>query len=328
MKLTHLNALRALEATLRLGSFSAASSELGITPAAVGQRIRALETYLGSALFDRSATGATPTAAARAVEAELGEGFALISDAMARLRPDIEPRTIRVTMPESFAENWFAFILSDFSRTYPVYELQVDASNRDHDLSLGAFDFAIRYGQQIGPDFEETRLFADSVQPVCSPDFARQHDLHAGRTDFRDVPLIHVLNRTGDPGWVGFDGWARAFGLDPDMFDHGVRFSKTGSGLQSAIAGQGLVMAGLVESFHALTAGRLVMPMGPAKRVETSYAYRLVRRREDAVTRSRRAFSEWIVDHAAKHERAVNRLLAPQPARNASNRLKSSDRIP
>ncbi|MBT8426376.1 MAG: LysR family transcriptional regulator, partial [Silicimonas sp.] len=39
---THLKSLQALELAVRLGSLKDAAGHLGITPAAVGQRIRAL----------------------------------------------------------------------------------------------------------------------------------------------------------------------------------------------------------------------------------------------------------------------------------------------
>jgi LysR family glycine cleavage system transcriptional activator len=44
---THLRSLQALEMAVRKGSLNAAAGELGITPAAVGQRIKMLEDYLG-----------------------------------------------------------------------------------------------------------------------------------------------------------------------------------------------------------------------------------------------------------------------------------------
>ena len=46
MRVTHLNGLKALEVTLRTGSFRAAADELGVTAAAVGQQIRTLENFL------------------------------------------------------------------------------------------------------------------------------------------------------------------------------------------------------------------------------------------------------------------------------------------
>jgi LysR family glycine cleavage system transcriptional activator len=39
MRVTHLNGLKALEVTLRAGSFRAAADELGVTTAAVGQHL-------------------------------------------------------------------------------------------------------------------------------------------------------------------------------------------------------------------------------------------------------------------------------------------------
>ncbi|WP_410482400.1 LysR family transcriptional regulator [Ovoidimarina sediminis] len=61
MRLTHLNALRALEASLRHKSFTGAAEELGVTPAAVGQRVRSLEEYLGRPLLQRTRTGVIPS---------------------------------------------------------------------------------------------------------------------------------------------------------------------------------------------------------------------------------------------------------------------------
>src|ERR1700677_5191015 len=61
MPLSHLKSLQALELALRLGSRQAAASALWITPAAVGQRIKALEDYLGIDLVVRGRSGLRPT---------------------------------------------------------------------------------------------------------------------------------------------------------------------------------------------------------------------------------------------------------------------------
>ena len=60
MKRTHLplNALRVFDAAARHLSFTRAADELAVTPAAVGQQIRALEDMLGVVLFRR--TGWSP----------------------------------------------------------------------------------------------------------------------------------------------------------------------------------------------------------------------------------------------------------------------------
>ncbi|PWJ10044.1 LysR family transcriptional regulator [Jannaschia seohaensis] len=311
MKITHLNALRALEATLRKGSFTTAAKELGVTPAAVGQRIQTLEDYIGRKLFERSPSGATPTAEARKMQPALTLGFATLAGVLDEMQPGTSSNRVSVTMPESFAENWFGLVVSKFAAMHPKADIRLDASNRDYDLSSENFDFAIRYGQPLGDPFEETLLFGDSVQPVCSPEFASRHQLAPSHVmpDLSSIPLIHVLNRTSDPGWVGFDGWGRAFGIDPAHLSQGIRFSKAGSGLQSAIAGEGLVMAGLVESFHALADGRLTMPFGTSRRYETEYQYRLLKHRDAAMSITHAAFVAWLLDRAQQHKRDVAELL-------------------
>ena len=59
MKRTHLplNALRVYDAAARHLSFTRAADELAVTPAAVGQQIRALEDHLGTVLFRRTSKG-------------------------------------------------------------------------------------------------------------------------------------------------------------------------------------------------------------------------------------------------------------------------------
>jgi LysR family transcriptional regulator, glycine cleavage system transcriptional activator len=49
--------IRVFEAAARLGNFTAAAKELGLTQAAVSQRIRNLELRLGAQLFNRRARG-------------------------------------------------------------------------------------------------------------------------------------------------------------------------------------------------------------------------------------------------------------------------------
>lgn len=50
-----LNALRAVEAAGRLGSFAAAARELGVTPGAITAHVKALEVDLDAPIFRRTA---------------------------------------------------------------------------------------------------------------------------------------------------------------------------------------------------------------------------------------------------------------------------------
>ncbi|MFU1682628.1 LysR family transcriptional regulator [Phaeobacter piscinae] len=52
-----LNAMRAFEAAARLNGFVAAAQELGVTPGAVSQQVKALEDWTGTPLFQRNPQG-------------------------------------------------------------------------------------------------------------------------------------------------------------------------------------------------------------------------------------------------------------------------------
>ncbi|WFU75139.1 LysR family transcriptional regulator [Bradyrhizobium sp. CB2312] len=82
-----LNALRAFEAAARHLSFKLAAHELHVTPAAVGQQVKALEARLGVQLFERLHKQLILTAAGQAYLPGVSEGFRHIADATAQLKP-------------------------------------------------------------------------------------------------------------------------------------------------------------------------------------------------------------------------------------------------
>lgn len=315
MHLSHLNALRALDATLRHGSFSLAANELGITPAAVGQRVRSLELYLGKSLFIRSSSGIEPTEDALRVRELLEDGFARLAQAFEQLKPNDAAGRLRITLPESFSENWLAPMLAEFQQQYRDADLYLGPSNRDIDLAREDYDLAIRYGPTRDTELEERVLFGDFVAPVCSPAFADQRGLGPDTRSLKGVPLIHVTNRTKDPGWLDFQAWGDAFRFDSDHLNHGVRISKTGSGLQAAAAGQGLALCGIVEAFHALKAGSLILPFGPSMICQTKYAYRLLWARSRAKSNLRALFVEWISDRSDRFVSELDAYLVSQGSR-------------
>lgn len=82
-----LNALRAFEATTRLGSMSAAAGELGVTHGAISRHIRGLEARFGLLLLRRLAKSVEPTPAGAQLAASLGEAFEAMHLGVSRLAP-------------------------------------------------------------------------------------------------------------------------------------------------------------------------------------------------------------------------------------------------
>ncbi len=137
MKLSHLNGLRALEATLRTGTFTAASEELGVTVAAIGQQIRGLEDYLGVKLFDRHPSGVKPTEAALGIAGQLTVGFGQIDDALNRLGAVRDAAKLRVSTFKWFHEDWLTEWMPRFYAMAPDTEVEFDLGDRYVDLIGG-----------------------------------------------------------------------------------------------------------------------------------------------------------------------------------------------
>jgi len=298
MKISHLNALRALEATLRKGSFKAAADELGVTTAAIGQQIRTLEAFLDRKLFLRTNTGAQPTDSALGVQQKLATSFSMIEDVIGQLKFQSSKNRLAITLPSSFAENWFTDRLSEFYKTNSEIDLRLDASNRMVDLRTEDFDFAIRYSPPQPEIYQELTLFGDYVLPVCTPEFADQHQLSTDLKSLAGVPLIHLGERTPDPEWADWMKWGATFGFDLDSLRDGIHLTEFNSGIQTAIRGQGLVMCGLVEAYNSIKKGLLVSPFGPDLCYKTSFQYRLVSVQGRAHSTLHSRFQEWVDDTA------------------------------
>lgn len=309
MQLSHLNALRAVEATLRRGSFTRAADELGVTPAAVGQLVRSLEGYLGQQLFVRRARGIEPTDLARSVGADLTESFLGLSRVLSTLRPVDNPRRVAVTLPSSFAENWFAPRISRFYAVRSDVDLRLDASNRMTDIRREDYDFALRYSAQPEADLRYVELFGDRVGPVATPEFAKKHALAPERRDLSGLPIIHLDNRTPDPDWADWTRFEVAFGFQGAEGTDGPRLSSFSSGLQAALAGQALVLCGIVEAAGALLDGRLILPFGAGVAMPTRYRYRLVWSGHRALSPVQAAFRDWVTTEAAGFDRSLRAFL-------------------
>jgi len=309
MRVTHLNGLRALEASLRTGSFRAAAGELGVTAAAVGQQIRNLEEYLGQPLFVRASTGVRPAAAAREIEQILSASISALAEVISRLEHHRPENRLAITLPSSFAENWFTSRLPGFYRLNSEIDLRLDASNRMVDLIGEDFDFAIRYSLPAPETHQETTLFGDYVVPVCTPRFARQYRLSRNLDSLAGVPLIHVIGRTPDPQWADWESWGENFGFREDGLREGVRLTQFSSGMRTATAGQGLVLCGLVESYDAIRDGTLVMPFGAELNCPTGYRYRLVSIRGHQPTKLQNQFREWVIETAMEFHARLAELI-------------------
>src|SRR3546814_20492172 len=110
MKRTHLplNALRVFDAAARHLSFTRAADELAVTPAAVGQQIRALEDMLGVVLFRRTPKGLELTGEANAGLDALRQGFLQFEESVRALQAGQSSQSLTIAAPRDLTAKWLA----------------------------------------------------------------------------------------------------------------------------------------------------------------------------------------------------------------------------
>lgn len=308
MKLSHLNALRALEATLRKGTFSAAADELGVTVAAIGQQLRGLEKYLDIKLFDRLPSGAQPTPAARAVAQRLTAGLSQIEDVLAELRASRDGRRLSLTTTYHFFDDWLSSRLPHFYALNNSVEIRIDTSDRLVDLVSENIDMAIRFSREPGAGHEALDLYGGCYFPVCSPEFAAAHRLTPDCRDLTGVALYILQEATTDPAWIGWPEWMRKFGVQKtDTMP-----AKRTTGRSTAVSGAGLVLIGLTEAFNDLADGRLVAPLGTWAVSRSSYKYRLIWPTGRSSSPAMRAFRRWIIEEKDAFVLEASRILGTE----------------
>lgn len=309
MRVTHLSGLRALEASVRLGSFRAAGEELGVTAAAVGQHVRKLEEAIGQTLLRRGVNGFEPTALARRVAERLTSGFETLSEAMQMMRGSSATLRLAITAAPTIAERWLAPRLAGFLSGHPEIDLRIDSTHRVLHRESGAFDFALRYAPPSATTQWERELFREWLVPVCLPKLLDRLRPEDRSNPFQDVPLLHVDRETADSEWIDWEGWGRRYGFSIPSQKQGLRFTHTTLALRSLYDGHGLHLAQLSITLRDIVAGRLAAPFGPARCVRTGYPYRLVVFGKDLMPPLHQNFVDWILSEAATTRRAMRTYL-------------------
>ncbi|MEX0345005.1 MAG: LysR substrate-binding domain-containing protein [Rhizobiaceae bacterium] len=237
--------LRAFEAAGRLGSFTAAAQETGLTQAAVSQRIKLLETRLGTKLFNRLPKGVELTVAGDAYLPHITGALARVrrgtADLFARPR-----RRLSIAATASIATLWVAPRLKRLAAALSGVELSVTSIGREADYDAGEHDYLIRFGHGDWEGHDSALLFREQLAPVAAPGLA------GAAKSWRELPVIALTGpRTG---WAE---WASAAG-EPPPSSPVLRFDSQITALEAARSGAGVTLASLPVAAAALEKGDLV----------------------------------------------------------------------
>ena len=206
-------ALDCVEAFLNVArhrSFRRAAAELGVTPSAVSQAIRALEARIGAALFIRTTRSVGLTEAGERFFSRAKPAFEELVAASEAAR-DLGQRPaglLRLSVPRAVVPVLLEPLIASFCRAYPEIEVEIAASEELVDLAAAGFDAGIRLGQFIAPDMVAVRLTPPfPFVVVGSPDYLRRWKRPERIDDLRGHACLRMRRANGSIApWQFIDG--------------------------------------------------------------------------------------------------------------------------
>lgn len=286
-----LNALRCFEAASRHMSFKLAAEELFVTPAAISQQIKALETDLGCQLFVRRTRSLELTPDGARLAPAVREALARLLAAVTEVRDRDASRPLTVSVLPSFAVKWLIPRLSRFRVRYPDIDVRIAAEDRHADFVTDGVDVALRLGTGNYKGLYSEQIITEVIFPVCSPSLAARPPGLKSPDDLKHYPLLHDVKGFSGEVWSEFLGH---FGITGVNTRRGAFFTQMDMVLQAAIDGQGVALARSQLVVEDLKAGRLIRPF--AETTPASYAYYFVCRPESLKLAKVAAFRDWVFD--------------------------------
>src|SRR5271169_3988510 len=196
-------ALDGVEAFLSVAqhrNFRKAAAELGVTPSAISQAVRALEARVGAALFIRTTRSVGLTEAGERFISRAKPAFEELV-AASEAAHDLGGRPaglLRLSVPRVVVPLILEPVIASFGEAYPEIELEIAASEELIDLAAQGFDAGIRLGQLIAADMVAVRLTPPfPLVVVGSPNYLRLREPPERIDDLRHHACLRMRRTNG-----------------------------------------------------------------------------------------------------------------------------------
>jgi DNA-binding transcriptional LysR family regulator len=196
-------ALDGVEAFLSVAqhrSFRRAAAELGVTPSAISQAVRALEARVGAALFFRTTRSVGLSEAGECFLSRAKPAFEALVAASEAAR-DLGQRPaglLRLSVPRAVVPILLQPLIASFCQANPEVEVEIAASEELVDIAAGGFDAGIRLGQFIAADMVAVRLTPPfPLVVVGSSEYLRRHGRPERIEDLREHACLRMRRSNG-----------------------------------------------------------------------------------------------------------------------------------
>lgn len=290
-KLPPLNALVVFEAASRLGSFSRAGVELGLTQSAISRQISKLEAFLGSKLFSRLAHGVHLTQVGEAYAADISRVLEEVASVTESVRTWSGPRQLTIACSRGIADQWFMPRLTRMQQDIPGLELRLKVTDDIVRLRLDEFDLAVFYRRERPAGVNLTVLGREEIVPVGAPGLPR--------IDAVEDPVIIGIEETMRE-WQDWRNWWDSAGLEAPAGSRQWLLGDYGLCVAAAMQGGGYALGWTWLIREQLEAGTLVpMHEHTMKSEGRFYLMRPADRHQRRITRE---VADWLIANNVNNE--------------------------
>ncbi|MEM8501412.1 MAG: LysR family transcriptional regulator [Pseudomonadota bacterium] len=297
--LPSLDNLQVFEVAARHSSFKLAATELNVTPAAIGQRIRKLEAQLGTELFERRVREIRLTGPGKELFDAVQEALGLIEIGLAKSKRRDSKKVLIINTTPVFADRWLLNHLKDFKRQFPHINVQVIADAQCSNFAGITPEIAIRFGLGRASNCSLTALVDDEYIPVCNEDIANILTNPKSKKKGTEIPLIHCdwLSAGGSaPSWKQ---WLDKFSTNVKIDVTGLSVSLESLAIQAALTGQGIALVHRLHVKNELSTGALINPFPADWTLTPSLRYYFVEPDKHKEQPAVVSFKAWLMDRIA-----------------------------
>ncbi|EKS41895.1 MAG: molybdate transport repressor ModE-like protein [Afipia broomeae] len=245
------NLVRSFLAITRTGSMTAAAKRLKIDYSTLSRRIAALETSLGSQLFDRRTSGSSLTEAGERL-LEMAEQMDQLATSAAQSIGDSKAQAtgaVRIGTPDGFGTKFLAPRLGELSDRHPDLTIELVAMPREFNLSRREADIAVSLTQPTEGRLHGRKLTDYELGLYASHDYLVNHPAVETAAD---VPTHRFISYIDD--LIFSPELEYAHFVSPDLRP-AIKSSNLIAQLNSTLAGAGLCV---LPCFIAQTEPELV----------------------------------------------------------------------
>jgi DNA-binding transcriptional LysR family regulator len=243
------SSLLAFEAIARLGTATAAASELSLTQSAVSRQLKTLEDQLDVQLMQREGRVLRLTPAGQTFALKARSILGQLASASIEARANPNGGTLNLAILPAFGMHWLAPRLSNFAKEYPEVTINLSTRLAPFDFRDNRFDAALHFGREDWPNAQHMKLMSETVIPVCAPDLLEQ-PVDDPRAILKH-PLLHLETRP--KGWAR---WLSAHGIKEDIRS-GMMFDQFSTMAQAALHGMGIALLPTFVAEPYLNSGQL-----------------------------------------------------------------------